>query len=132
MGFYNHKPHYIYVLKHNSHIVYVGVSVNPSWRYRDHHYDIYSNVYYFGRYLLSLETPLTIEIIDSAPNKLAGHKLERIYIEYYSNKYHLLNDVECCAAIESIIPKIRQIVNSYLLSNQQKIISNTLLEWQNR
>jgi len=116
---------------HNSSVVYVGVSAHPDWRYKEHHYDSASSVYHFGRYLLSLGKPLTIKVIDSAPNKLAGHKLERLYITHYSCKYHLLNDKECYEAIESIIPRLKQIINAPLLEYQKNLLENTRNQWEN-
>ena len=132
MSFYNNHKHFVYILLNNESVVYVGVSAHPSWRYKEHHYDTLSTVYHFARYLLSLGTPLKLQIVDSAPSKKAGHKLEMMYIIKYSLKYHLLNDKDNFFDVYSIIPKLNKIVNSPLLDSQKSIIQNMEKEWENR
>lgn len=132
MGFYDNHRHYIYTLLHNESVVYVGVSSDVKHRYKEHHYDSNSNVFYFGRYLLSLQTPLRARIIDDAPNKTAGHKLEMLYIANYSTKYHLFNYEENYLAINSIIPRYSRIINSHLLAEPMDLIEKMQIKWQHK
>ena len=132
MGFYDDHRHYIYTLLNNGSVIYVGVSSDVKNRYKDHHYSSISNVYNLARYLLANNTPLTADIIDFAPNKRAGHKLEMLYIAKYSTKYHLLNDKEVYLAINSIIPVYKQIINPYSLCGPYQTIEKTQQEWENK
>ncbi len=65
---------YIYIIKQNNNIVYVGQSVDPKRRFKDHKQKKFKNV-----------TNLTYEIIDQADDRKNGYIKEN----HYQLKYNL-------------------------------------------
>lgn len=121
---------YIYTIKNNNSVVYVGMSIDPIYRYKVHHYDCMSSLYKLGRYLLANDSTLKLHIVDYSPNKMQALALERFYIKLYSRIFCLLNDGECCSAMNSILPSIKNIQNSYLLSLELVELRKNTNTWQ--
>lgn len=121
---------YIYTINNNDSVVYVGMSIDPIYRYKVHHYDCMSSIYKLGRYLLSNETTLKLNVIDSNPHKTNALMLERCYIKQYSDVFSLFNNADCCSAMNSIIPSIKNIKNSYLLSLKLVELNKNKHTWE--